>query len=66
MEYFDYQSVARDAGITAEDLARLIERVRRDFPCDQMLRELHVLRMCRAILRRRVTLQQALAEPSAR
>ncbi len=65
MEYFDYQSVANEAGITPTQLAQIVERVRRHYPDDQMLCELHVLRACRAIQDRRVTIQQVLAEPSA-
>ena len=64
MEYFDYQSMAAEAGITPAQLAQIVERVRRDFPGDQMLRELHVLRACRAIRDRRVTIEQVLAEPN--
>lgn len=63
--YFDYQSVAREAGITSEQLARIVERVRCDYPIDPMLCELHVLRACRAIRDRRVTLEQVIAQPSA-
>lgn len=65
MRYFDYQSVAKEAGITPAQLSQIIERVRRDYPGDEMLCELHVLRACRAIQDRRVTIEQVLAEPSA-
>ena len=65
MDYFDYQSVANDAGITPAQLAQIAERVRRDYPADQMLWELHVLRACRAIRDRQVTIEQILAEPNA-
>lgn len=64
MEYFDYQSMADEAGITPAQLAQIVERVRRDYPGDQMLRELHVLRACRAVRDRQVTVEQVLAEPS--
>ena len=65
VEYFDYQSVANKAWITPAQLAQIVERVRRDYPDDQMLCELHVLRACRAIRDRQVTVEQVLAEPSA-
>ena len=65
MEYFDYQSVAAEAGITQAQLAQIVESVRREFPEDQMLLELHVLRACRAIRDRQVTLEQVLAESSS-
>jgi hypothetical protein len=63
MEYFDYQSVASEAGITPAQLAQIIERVRRDYSLDAMLCELHVLRACRAIRDGQVTVEQVLAEP---
>lgn len=65
MDYFDYETVAREARLTQEQLSQVIERVRRDFPTDPMLRELHVLRACRAIRDGEVTLAQFLAEPAA-
>jgi hypothetical protein len=64
MEYFDYRSAADEAGITPAQLAQIVERVRRDHPEDQMLCELHVLRACRAIRDRQVTMEQVLAEPN--
>lgn len=60
MEYFDYQSLANQAGLTDEQLRQLVERVRHDYPQDEMLLELHVFRACRAIKDGRVTLEQAL------
>ena len=65
MEYFDYQSLAGKAQISPAQLARIVERVRHDYPEDQMLRELHVLRACRAIRDRQVTIEQVLGEPNA-
>lgn len=49
MRYFDYQTLAREAGISAEDLDRLCRLIRQDFPHDDMLFELHVLGACRII-----------------
>ena len=65
MEYFDYQQVAAEAGITPTQLAQIVESIRREFPEDLMLLELHVLRACRAIRDGQVTLEQVLSEPSA-
>jgi len=62
MEYFDYESVARAAGLTAEQLRRVAETVRRDYPFDEMLFELHVLRACRAIRDGAVTLAEVIGE----
>ncbi len=64
MEYFDYQPIADEAGLSPGELTRIVERVQRDYPQDQMLCELHVLRACRAIRDGRVTLEQVLTEPS--
>lgn len=47
--YFDYEPVAHEAGITDADLRRLEAQVRADFPADDMLFELHLLRACVAI-----------------
>ena len=49
MKYFDYESVARQAGIQADKLASLREILRAEFPRDDMLFELHVLRACMAV-----------------
>lgn len=65
MEYFDYQSVASEAGIQPAELSKLVERVRQDFPSDPMLLELHVLRACRAIRDHQVTIERVLAEADA-
>jgi hypothetical protein len=49
MQYFDYESVAREAGIPQARLAELCALIRREFPFDDMLYELHVLRACMAV-----------------
>lgn len=60
MRHFDYESVAREAGISAEDLAEISRLVRQDFPSDDMLYELHVLRACMVVNDKRYTLEQIL------
>ena len=62
MNYFDYESVAREARLTAEQLRRVAETVRRDYPFDEMLFELHVMRACRAIRDGAVTLAEVVGE----
>jgi hypothetical protein len=64
MRYFDYRKIAADAGIPARKLARLRAAVRREFAKDDMMFELHMLRVCTAIRDRHVTIDQALAEES--
>ena len=49
MDYFDYESAAREADLTEEQLAAVKEAVRQEFPNDDMMWELHVLRACLAI-----------------
>ncbi|MCC7291088.1 MAG: hypothetical protein IT449_03385 [Phycisphaerales bacterium] len=62
MNYFDYTEAAKQAGIETHDLQRIVESVRREFPRDDMLFELHVLRACMAIKDGWATLEQVLAE----
>ncbi len=61
-EYFDYTTAAREAGITDEQL-QLIERsFRADYPTDDMLFELHVLRVCLSVKSGRTPLDALLRE----
>jgi hypothetical protein len=64
MEYFDYQSAAREAKLTPEQLRQICDVVKRDYPVDQMMYELHVLRVCRAIAEGRLTFDRATASPA--
>jgi len=67
MRYFNFQDVAREAGLSSAQLKALCKRIREDFPQDTMMFELHVLRACLAIRDGRATLEEALsAEPAAR
>ncbi len=49
MDYFDYKRVADEAGIPPDKLDQLAAAIRAEFPRDDMMYELHVLRACRAI-----------------
>jgi len=62
--YFDYMTVAREAGISQEDLAALRRRVESEYR-NRMLRELHLHILCRAIASGQRTLAEAL-QPSPR
>jgi hypothetical protein len=64
MHYFDYGKIAAEAKIPARKLARLRSMIRREFPRDEMMFELHMLRTCMAIRDGHVTIEQALAEES--
>ena len=61
MTYFDYEEVAREAHIPARKLEELRRLIKREFPRDEMMYELHLLRACMAIRNGVVTLQQALS-----
>lgn len=63
-ELFDYRAAARRAGVREEDLGRLCQLVREEFPDDEMMFELHVLRAVLAIESGQITVEQAL-KPNA-
>ncbi|MFH1708866.1 MAG: hypothetical protein ABIF71_13255 [Planctomycetota bacterium] len=48
MEYFDYRAVARSMHVPPAVLKTIIAEVRRDFPRDRMMFELHVMRAVRS------------------
>jgi hypothetical protein len=67
VHYFDYEKVAREAHIPAEKLDELSHVMRQDFPRDEMMYELHVLRACMAIREGVLTLADALrSQPAPR
>ena len=49
MQLFDYKTIACQAGVTGEQLDELCNVIRKEFPRDEMMFELHVLRACMAI-----------------
>ena len=49
MSHFNFTPVAKEAGIPPDKLRELCAVIRRDFPADDMLYELHVLRACMAV-----------------
>lgn len=63
---FDYVTVARRAGIPEAQLERLCALVRAEFPSDEMMAELHILRALLAIERGDTTLEEVLGQPTAR
>jgi hypothetical protein len=50
MEYFDYKRVARKIGIRDSVVKRIEREVKKEFPFDKMMYELHVLRAVRSKL----------------
>jgi hypothetical protein len=51
IEYFDYQKVAKEAGIQKEALEEIKKEVKKEFPSDKMMFELHVLRVVKSSVR---------------
>ena len=49
IKYFDYEKVARKNGLPERELKRIEKEVKEEFPSDQMMYELHVLRAVRSI-----------------
>lgn len=62
-EYFDYTRAAREAHISDADLHALIRIFETDYPDDLMLRELHILRACNAVIRGMTTIRRMLDAP---
>ena len=60
MSYFDYEEAAREARIPAQELEELRHLIKREFPRDEMMCELHLLRACMAIKNGVLTIEQAL------
>lgn len=65
MRYFDCETVAREAHIPTEKLEELRHVIRQDFPRDEMMYELHLLRACMAIREGVLTLEEALGPEAA-
>jgi hypothetical protein len=48
IEYFDYQKVAKEMNIPNTTLKKIEKEVKKEFPKDRMMYELHVLRALRS------------------
>jgi hypothetical protein len=59
--YFDYLSVAQECRFTPDQLAALETLERREFPNDQMMFELHMLRVIQQIRSGRLKLEDVLS-----
>jgi hypothetical protein len=60
LNYFDYLSVARQAGISESELIAIEQLTRADYGSDDMLFELRMLRTCNAILGGKVSARQVI------
>jgi hypothetical protein len=63
---FDYLTAARRAGIPQEKLDQLCALFRTEFPADEMMAELHILRAVLSVERGDVTLEEILRQQVAR
>jgi hypothetical protein len=59
--YFDHLSAARDCHLTPEQVATLEAMERHDFPQDQMMFELHMLRVIEQIRAGRLKIEEVLS-----
>lgn len=48
-EYFNYLNIAEELNISEQQLSQLEEQVKKEFPFDQMMFELHMLRALESI-----------------
>ena len=62
MRYFDYARVAREARIPRSKLEELCALVRAEFPGDDMMADLHILRACKAVRDGTATLEAVLQQ----
>lgn len=63
---FDYFTAAKRAGIPADKLERLCAIVRAEFPSDEMMAELHILRAILAVERGDATLAEILSQEATK
>jgi hypothetical protein len=61
MHSFDYEGIGREGAIPAEKLDELRHLIKKEFPRDEMMCELDLLRACMAIKNGALTIDQALA-----
>lgn len=47
---FDVEKLAKAAGITVNDFNRMAKEVRQEFPDDEMMFELHLMRVIKAMV----------------
>lgn len=63
---FDYLAAARRARIPQDKLERLCALVRAEFPADEMMAELHILRAILSVERGDATLDEILSQEATR
>jgi len=59
-DFFDYETVAAEAGISQGDLDALRQHVQADYPDDELMCELRLLRLCHAVANGKCSVAEAL------
>jgi hypothetical protein len=65
MSFFDFERAAQEAGISDGNLETIKQTMRGEFPEDDMLWELHVLRACNAVRDGQATIEDVLCVKAA-
>ena len=65
MRYFEYEKVADEAKIPKDKLEKLTKMVRQEFPKDDMMFELHLLRACMSVQEGYLTIDEAIRSEKA-
>lgn len=52
---FDYEQLAKKCNVKSDILNKLVEEASREFPNDQMMIELHIIRAIRALKNNKIT-----------
>ena len=60
---FNYEAVAKRINLPEERLSEIGKIIRKDFPRDEMMFELHMLRVLMALERKDLTLEDLFKEP---
>jgi len=63
---FDYVAAAKRAGIPQDKLESLCALIRAEFPSDEMMAELHILRAILSVERGDATLDEILSQEATR
>ena len=61
---FNYEAIAKRINLPEERLSAIGKIIRKDFPRDEMMFELHMLRVLMALERKALTLEDLLKEES--
>jgi hypothetical protein len=65
MHYFDYQRIVAEAKISKNKLEELSKAIRLEFPKDDMMYELHLMRVCMSIRDGHVNVDDAIRSEKA-